>query len=56
MLNRSPIRTHWFSWLLCLGILCVGLVLRLQDLSEPPLHADEGTGARILADRLEAKG
>lgn len=56
MLDRSPIRTHWFSWLLWLGILCLGLVLRLQNLSGPPLHADEATGARILADRLEAKG
>lgn len=44
------------SCLFWLGILCLGLVLRLQDLSEPPLHADEATGARILADRLEAKG
>lgn len=36
--------------LLCLGF---GLSLRLDSIEDRPLHADEATGARILADRLE---
>jgi uncharacterized protein (TIGR03663 family) len=37
------------------GIICVGfgLWLRLDSLETRPLHADEATGARILAERLE---
>src|SRR5690606_714836 len=37
------------------GILCVGfgLSLRLDSLEKRPVHADEATGARILAERLE---
>ncbi|MEM1223077.1 MAG: flippase activity-associated protein Agl23 [Verrucomicrobiota bacterium] len=42
-----------FTWLVIIG---VGLVLRLNDLADRPMHADEATGARILADRLEGNG
>lgn len=35
-----------------IGILILSLELRLQDLEERPIHADEATGARILAQRL----
>lgn len=38
-----------------LTLLSLGLSLRLNNLSERPMHADEATGARILADRLESK-
>jgi uncharacterized protein (TIGR03663 family) len=35
-----------------IGILILSLTLRLHDLDERPIHADEATGARILAQRL----
>jgi uncharacterized protein (TIGR03663 family) len=35
-----------------IGIALLALTLRLQDLEERPMHADEATGARILAQRL----
>ncbi len=35
-----------------IGILILSLTLRLQDLEERPIHADEATGARILAQQL----
>lgn len=38
------------AWLAICG---VGLFLRLHDLENRPMHADEATGARILAERLE---
>lgn len=37
-------------WIVVLG---VGFSLRIQNLEERPIHADEATGARILAQRLE---
>lgn len=38
------------------GIICFGfgLSLRLDSLADRPVHADEATGARILAERLES--
>ncbi|MGJ8650252.1 MAG: flippase activity-associated protein Agl23 [Opitutaceae bacterium] len=38
------------AWLTICG---VGLFLRLHNLEDRPMHADEATGARILAERLE---
>jgi len=38
------------AWLL---IIILAGALRLNDLGERPVHADEATGARILAERLE---
>lgn len=35
------------------AILLIALSLRVHDLGERPMHADEATGARILAQRLE---
>lgn len=40
------------SWIV---ILCLGASLRLYELSNRPMHADEATGAKILAERLEDK-
>ncbi|MEM7792206.1 MAG: glycosyltransferase family 39 protein, partial [Verrucomicrobiota bacterium] len=42
-----------FMWFV---IICGGISLRLDGLSDRPMHADEATGARILADRLEGNG
>jgi len=36
-----------------LAIFLLAAWLRLSDLGERPMHADEATGARLLADRLE---
>ncbi len=45
------------KWVIVLsvGILCFGLGMwiRLDAIEHRPLHADEATGARLLADRLE---
>ena len=35
-----------------IGIVILSLTLRLQNLEERPIHADEATGARILAGQL----
>ncbi len=45
--------------LLVLGWVCVmaaGIFLRFEDLAKRPFHADEATGARITAMRLESGG
>lgn len=47
MLKRALI---WIAWI---GILFTAIFLRVNDLGERPIHADEATGARILAQRLE---
>lgn len=39
----------WIAWL---GIVTLAIWLRLHDLEERPIHADEATGARILSTRL----
>lgn len=41
-----------FAWL---GVLSLAIFLRLNDLAERPIHADEATGARILAQQLEGQ-
>ena len=46
MSQRSLIVIAWIS------IFILSLVLRLHDLEERPIHADEATGARILARQL----
>lgn len=56
-LMRSWILAHRLkgALLILAGILCVsfGLSLRLDSLEKRPVHADEATGARILAERIE---
>jgi uncharacterized protein (TIGR03663 family) len=39
-----------------IALLALGLWLRLHDLEANPIHADEATGARILAQHLEGEG
>ena len=48
MLKRVHINCAWLS------ILILAAFLRLNGLSDRPMHADEATGARILANRLES--
>lgn len=50
MPQRLTICLLWF------GVLSLGLFLRLNDLEERPIHADEATGARIFSQKLEGKG
>ena len=40
----------WLAWV---GVLTLAAWLRLQNLTERPIHADEATGARIAANRIE---
>lgn len=42
----------YIAWLV---VLVVAVYLRTDDLSERPMHADEATGARILAQQLEGE-
>ena len=49
MPRRLLIYSAWF------GIALLASALRLHDLSDRPIHADEATGARILANRLADK-
>ena len=37
-----------------LVVMCVGAFLRFDDLSKRPFHADEATGAKITASRMES--
>lgn len=39
-----------------IGVLVVAGFLRFDDLASRPFHADEATGARITAQRMETKG
>lgn len=48
-------RRPYLIWLTWIGILTLALFLRLQGLTDRPIHADEATGARLLAERLEGK-
>ena len=43
---------HFIAWL---GLLGLAIFLRMDNLSERPVHADEATGARILALQLEGQ-
>lgn len=43
----------WLGWVL---VLTLATWLRVQHLTERPIHADEATGARIAAERLEGAG
>lgn len=45
--------TKWIIAITWTGILVLALFLRMDDLGERPVHADEATGARILAQQLE---
>ena len=42
--------------ILWLGVMCAGAWLRFERLADRPFHADEATGARITARRLEPGG
>jgi len=42
-----------FCWI---GVIACGIFLRFDQLSKRPFHADEATGARITAMRMEAGG
>jgi uncharacterized protein (TIGR03663 family) len=42
-----------FCWML---VIATGAFLRFDDLSSRPFHADEATGARITAKRMESNG
>jgi uncharacterized protein (TIGR03663 family) len=48
MRQRIPILILWSA------VMLLASFLRLDDLSHRPMHADEATGARILAERLES--
>jgi len=39
-----------------IGVIVTAAFLRFDDLSERPMHADEATGARIMAKRMEGEG
>lgn len=47
-MKRSILIACW------LGVALVGVFLRVNDFSSRPFHADEATGARITAQRLES--
>lgn len=47
MSNRTLIRLAWIS------IILVAAYLRFHDLGDRPMHADEATGARIAATRMD---
>jgi uncharacterized protein (TIGR03663 family) len=52
--NRMPQRL--FIYTAWIGICMLALTLRMHDLGERPIHADEATGARILAKQLQGEG
>ena len=39
-----------------IGVIVMAAFLRFDDLAERPMHADEATGARIMAKRMEGQG
>jgi len=47
-MNRTIIILCW------IGIIAAGIFLRFDDLAKRAMHADEATGARITANRMEA--
>lgn len=49
-------RLKWLYVCLWIGVLALAAFLRTDDLAERPVHADEATGARILAQQLEGQG
>lgn len=44
---------YWISWSV---VIALAIWLRMDGLSNRPVHADEATGARILAERIEDNG
>jgi len=50
LLNRAVIILCWFC------VIVSGAFLRFDDLAKRPFHADEATGARIAARRMESDG
>ena len=47
---------HFKAALCWVSILAVAIFLRFEDLAKRPIHADEATGARITAQRMESGG
>lgn len=45
----------WCFGLVWLGVLSLAIFLRVNHLADRPVHADEATGARILAEQLEGQ-
>jgi len=45
-----------FIYLAWIAVVALAVFLRTNDLSDRPVHADEATGARILAQQLEGAG
>lgn len=52
MNEMSQSRLIWIGWIV---IVALALWLRINDLEGRPIHADEATGARILAQKLESQ-
>ena len=52
------LRLQLIGWLICLwtSVILVGALLRFENLADRPFHADEATGARITAKRMEPGG
>ena len=49
-------RFHFGVALCWVSILAAAVFLRFEDLTSRPIHADEATGARIAAQRMESGG
>jgi uncharacterized protein (TIGR03663 family) len=52
-LNSGSMPKRTFIVIAWTAIILLAATLRLPDLAERPMHADEATGARILSDKLE---
>lgn len=50
----SPSR--WLWWISCVVVLSAALWIRSDDLGSRPFHADEATGAAIIAKRMAGDG
>lgn len=52
--RRDLVRRYLVLIVAWLGVFAVGATLRLHDLGTRPIHCDEATGARLLAERMES--
>ena len=55
LLKKSPTQRALLT-LAWIGVIVTAAFLRFDDLAERPMHADEATGARIMAKRMEEQG
>ncbi len=53
--RKSPTQLALLT-LAWIGVMVTAAFLRFDDLAERPMHADEATGARIMAKRMEGQG